>query len=193
MAKIWSPIRTARGRRECGWRTSASSNRPFGRDQPVEPAAYAWQVRQEVHDQHSTLVALGGADAQVRGHVTGNLRVGKARGRPTRWASATQSRVAKSAFPTDLVYSPIPGPELRLVTCGGAFDRTAGSYVDNIIVDALPTDAAGLDHRLTRAGRAQSRPIDAGGSIGDGVSGSSASRSRAAARRSTRRSLSRVI
>ena len=50
---------------------------------------------------------------------------------------------AKTAFPTDLVYAPTPGPELRLVTCGGAFDHIARSYLDNVIVAALPTDGAG--------------------------------------------------
>jgi sortase (surface protein transpeptidase) len=46
------------------------------------------------------------------------------------------SRVPKSAFPTDLVYSPLPVPALRLVTCGGSFDHSARSYRDNLIVDA---------------------------------------------------------
>jgi len=46
------------------------------------------------------------------------------------------SRVAKTAFPTDLVYSPLPVAALRLVTCGGSFDHTARSYRDNLIVDA---------------------------------------------------------
>jgi sortase (surface protein transpeptidase) len=50
---------------------------------------------------------------------------------------------AKTAFPTDLVYAPTPGPELRLVTCGGAFDHTARSYLDNVIVAALPADGTG--------------------------------------------------
>jgi len=50
---------------------------------------------------------------------------------------------AKTAYPTDLVYAPTPGPELRLVTCGGAFDHTARSYLDNVIVAALPTDGVG--------------------------------------------------
>ncbi|GAA1828961.1 hypothetical protein GCM10009836_03430 [Pseudonocardia ailaonensis] len=54
-----------------------------------------------------------------------------------------QSRAAKTAFPTDLVYAPTPGPELRLVTCGGAFDRKAGSYLDNVIVDAVPAGESG--------------------------------------------------
>jgi len=46
------------------------------------------------------------------------------------------TRVAKTAFPTDLVYSPLPVPAMRLVTCGGSFDRSARSYRDNIVVDA---------------------------------------------------------
>jgi hypothetical protein len=46
--------------------------------------------------------------------------------------------VAKTAFPTDLVYAPTLEPSLRLVTCGGAFDHTRSSYVDNVIVYADP-------------------------------------------------------
>jgi len=32
----------------------------------------------------------------------------------------------KDDFPVALVYGPTPGPSLRLVTCGGQFDRNAG-------------------------------------------------------------------
>jgi hypothetical protein len=42
----------------------------------------------------------------------------------------------KTRFPTDDVYFPTPTPTLRLVTCGGAFDRQAGSYTDNLVVFA---------------------------------------------------------
>jgi sortase (surface protein transpeptidase) len=49
--------------------------------------------------------------------------------------TATQ-RVPKAAFPTDLVYGPTLEPSLRLVTCGGTFDRATGSYRDNVIVYA---------------------------------------------------------
>jgi hypothetical protein len=34
------------------------------------------------------------------------------------------------------VYGPTDSPELRLVTCGGAFDRSIGHYTDNVIVFA---------------------------------------------------------
>ncbi len=47
----------------------------------------------------------------------------------------------KDAFPTERVYAATPGPELRLVTCGGTFDRGIRSYRDNIIVYADRVDA----------------------------------------------------
>lgn len=50
-------------------------------------------------------------------------------------------KVSKSAFPTAAVYGGTVEPELRLITCGGAFDRTAGSYVDNWVVYARVENA----------------------------------------------------
>ncbi len=47
-------------------------------------------------------------------------------------------QVAKVAFPTDEVYAPDLAPSLRLITCGGSFDRDTGSYRDNVIVYATP-------------------------------------------------------
>ncbi|MDT0275971.1 class F sortase [Blastococcus goldschmidtiae] len=44
--------------------------------------------------------------------------------------------VPKDEFPTEAVYGTTPGPTLRLITCGGPFDRTARSYLDNTIVFA---------------------------------------------------------
>ncbi|WP_234359190.1 class F sortase [Plantactinospora sp. BC1] len=46
-------------------------------------------------------------------------------------------RHAKDAFPTDAVYRPTPGPELRLITCAGAFDRSTRHYRDNLVVYAV--------------------------------------------------------
>jgi len=48
------------------------------------------------------------------------------------------SRVPKDHFPTALVYAPTLEPTLRLVTCGGTFDRVRRSYRDNVIVFAEP-------------------------------------------------------
>jgi hypothetical protein len=46
-------------------------------------------------------------------------------------------RYPKHAFPTAAVYGPTPDPQLRLITCGGAFDRARRSYVDNTVVYAV--------------------------------------------------------
>jgi LPXTG-site transpeptidase (sortase) family protein len=44
--------------------------------------------------------------------------------------------VPKDDFPTLEVYGNTDGPELRLITCGGPFDSTAGQYEDNVVVFA---------------------------------------------------------
>ncbi|MFC8300317.1 class F sortase [Micromonospora orduensis] len=46
-------------------------------------------------------------------------------------------RTGKDRFPTAAVYGPTPGAELRLVTCGGDFDRRRGHYTDNVVVFAV--------------------------------------------------------
>lgn len=45
-------------------------------------------------------------------------------------------RYRKALFPTTTVYGPTARPELRLITCSGAFDARARSYVDNLVVSA---------------------------------------------------------
>ena len=45
-------------------------------------------------------------------------------------------KVAKDAFPTASIYGKAGYPSLRLITCGGPFDKASGHYVDNIIVYA---------------------------------------------------------
>ncbi|MDT7724995.1 MAG: hypothetical protein QOI21_1571 [Actinomycetota bacterium] len=39
----------------------------------------------------------------------------------------------KSSFPTDKVYGDTTEPEIRLITCGGAFDQAARQYTDNVV------------------------------------------------------------
>ena len=47
------------------------------------------------------------------------------------------ARYSKSNFPTATVYGDTHGrAELRLITCGGAFDQSTGHYVDNIVAFA---------------------------------------------------------
>lgn len=43
----------------------------------------------------------------------------------------------KSDFPTAVVYGNTAGPELRLITCSGAYDPAARNYLSNLVVDAV--------------------------------------------------------
>jgi hypothetical protein len=66
------------------------------------------------------------------------VHVDRADGSTVDFRVTGSAQVAKSRFPSDLVYSPTLEPSLRLVTCGGTFDAATGHYRDNIIVFALP-------------------------------------------------------
>ncbi len=66
-------------------------------------------------------------------------RVGRADGRVAVFTVYRVDRYAKAAFPTDEVYGDTPDPELRLITCGGAFDRSSGNYLDNVVAYARLT------------------------------------------------------
>ncbi len=65
--------------------------------------------------------------------------VDRADGTTARFAVTGVGRYPKSDFPTEAVYGPTPRAELRLVTCGGEFDRSARSYLDNVVVTAVLT------------------------------------------------------
>lgn len=67
------------------------------------------------------------------------IEVNRADGRTAVFTVESVERVAKDRFPTQRVYGPLDHAGLRLVTCGGWFDRAERSYRDNIIVFAALT------------------------------------------------------
>ena len=69
-------------------------------------------------------------------HVGDNVYVTLADGKVAAFAVDGLQRVAKDAFPTASVYGKSGYPSLRLITCGGPFDKATGHYVDNVIVYA---------------------------------------------------------
>jgi sortase (surface protein transpeptidase) len=67
------------------------------------------------------------------------VEVTRADGSRVTFRVSGKMQVAKSRFPTDLVYGPTLRPSLHLVTCGGTFDKTVRHYRDNVIVTAVPS------------------------------------------------------
>jgi hypothetical protein len=62
--------------------------------------------------------------------------VDRADGTTARFVVTRVERHPKDDFPTDEVYGPTPEAQLRLITCGGGFDRSQRSYRDNVVVFA---------------------------------------------------------
>jgi hypothetical protein len=63
----------------------------------------------------------------------------RADGTTVRFTVTRVARHPKDAFPAEAVYGPTPDAQLRLITCGGEFDRASGSYRDNVVVHARLT------------------------------------------------------
>jgi sortase (surface protein transpeptidase) len=64
------------------------------------------------------------------------IKIARADGSSVRFVVQRTEQYPKDRFPTDEVYYPTLAPRLRLVTCGGEFDATAGHYRSNLIVFA---------------------------------------------------------
>lgn len=71
------------------------------------------------------------------------VRVSRADGTVAEFAVDTVQRFAKKDFPTQLVYGNTNRAALRLITCGGPFDRSTGHYLDNVVVTATLIGSTG--------------------------------------------------
>lgn len=92
------------------------------------PAVIAGHV-----DSRSGPAVFSGLDRLRPGDA---VTVHRADGSTAEFVVTGTRRYPKSGFPSDAVYAPTPDPELRLITCSGAFDRSSGHYVDNTVVSA---------------------------------------------------------
>lgn len=62
--------------------------------------------------------------------------VDRADGTTAAFVAQRTERHPKEEFPTEAVYGDTLDPQLRLITCGGAFNETERTYLDNVIVFA---------------------------------------------------------
>jgi hypothetical protein len=114
---------------------------------PTDFALAGWFAEGARPGQPGPAVILGHVDSRsgpavfyrlARLPVGADVLVDRADGSAIGFRVSRVLRVPKAGFPTDLVYAPTLEPSLRLVTCGGSFDRARRSYVDNVIVYADP-------------------------------------------------------
>ena len=101
--------------------------------------------------QVGSAVILGHVDSSLTGKAVfydlGRLRHGDLIDVSRRDGSIAEFRVdatavfGKNQFPSATVYGHVAYPGLRLITCGGPYDRAAGGYRDNVVVFASLTAA----------------------------------------------------
>ncbi len=112
---------------------------------PDSPDA-GWYVHSPTPGEVGPAVLLGHLDSARTGpgvfHDLAALRPGDAvrvareDGTTAAFVVDRVARHPKAEFPTAEVYGDIDHPGLRLITCGGAFDRATGHYRDNVVVYA---------------------------------------------------------
>ncbi len=112
---------------------------------PVDdPEKVGWYARGPAPGERGTAVLVGHRDTLTGPAVfldlgalgPGNtVRVARADGRVAVFTVDKVRTYRKSAFPDKEVYGSTGRPELRLLTCGGAYDRKSG-YDANIVVFA---------------------------------------------------------
>jgi sortase (surface protein transpeptidase) len=69
-------------------------------------------------------------------HRGDRIVVGRAKGPARSSVVERVERRPKQALPTARIWNDTGQPVLRLITCGGSFDRASGHYRDNVIVYA---------------------------------------------------------
>jgi hypothetical protein len=113
---------------------------------PGDPATAGWFSQGPAPGEPGPAVLTGHVDSREGPAVFFRLRdvaagdpvvITRADGSTARFTVTRVARYAKTAFPTAEVYGPTPDAELRLITCGGDFDREARSYRDNVVVFAV--------------------------------------------------------
>ncbi|WP_344075440.1 class F sortase, partial [Streptomyces crystallinus] len=119
---------------------------------PVDdPKLVGWYQSGPSPGESGTAVAVGHRDTRTGAAVFANLgmlkpgRLVEARRADGRTAVYTVDAVRKydkASFPDQEVYGPRNRPELRLITCGGKFDRKKG-YESNVVVFAHLTAVRG--------------------------------------------------
>ncbi|WP_432115446.1 class F sortase [Streptomyces sp. S1] len=118
---------------------------------PVDdPRVVGWYAKGSTPGERGTAVVVGHRDTRTGPAVFLNLgvlnpgntvRIARADGKVAVFTVDRVKTYAKDDFPDKEVYGATGRPELRLLTCGGAFDRKTG-YEANIVVFAHLTDIA---------------------------------------------------
>jgi len=118
-------------------------------DVPPDVATLGWyQYGAGLNASAGSIVIVGHVDGYKQGQgALFNLRnvpagaeivVTGADGQNRTYQVVARERFVKKSLPSDRAFGQQGALRLTLITCGGPFDRRTRSYVDNIVVTAVP-------------------------------------------------------
>jgi len=107
-----------------------------------------WDASAQPGAQTGSVVIDGHVDSAVKGlgafFALGDVAIGDqivvtdAAGTSTNYDVAALRRYPKTTLPAADIFAQATSPRLVLVTCGGAFNHDTHSYLDNVVVFAVP-------------------------------------------------------
>ena len=110
-----------------------------------EPMQASWFDQSPTPGEVGPSIVLGHVNGGGQPGIFANLKdvvagsqvfVDRADGQRAVFEVSRVDTIPKDSFPTDAVYNDTANPQLRLITCGGDYDRSARSYLSNVIVYA---------------------------------------------------------
>ncbi len=110
-----------------------------------EPMQASWFDQSPTPGEVGPSVVLGHVNGGGQPGIFANLKdvvagsqvfIDRADGQRAVFEVSRVDTIPKDSFPTDAVYNDTANPQLRLITCGGDYDRSARSYLSNVIVYA---------------------------------------------------------
>ena len=113
---------------------------------PPSADALGWWADGPVPGEPGAAVVVGHVDLDGEPGVFSRLAqlplgselvVRTSSGSVARFRVVSSESYPKQRFPTAEVYRPAAEPELRLITCGGRFDKRSGHYESNVVVRAV--------------------------------------------------------
>ena len=68
-----------------------------------------------------------------------SIHLDRTNGGPLTYRVVSRETFGKDAIPLTALFAATGAPRLTLITCGGPFDSESLSYLDNVVVTAVPT------------------------------------------------------
>ena len=119
---------------------------------PEDVRDIGWYRHGPAPDEPGAAVVAGHVDSREQGRgaffdlrrleVGSRVEVTDADGRAQRYDVVARRTYDKAGLPADELFSREGPSQLVLITCGGDFDRDAGSYRENVVIYAQPSGPA---------------------------------------------------